>query len=81
MNFYDLVKFCVAVLENIDAFTTYQTLFQYFIKVVLIIYHNKSKTKMLGKNRKCLVWLQEVASYINYLYYTSYLCIMFGRFV
>ena len=44
-------------------FLPYTKLYSYFI--LPTTYQNK--TKMSGKNRKCLVYLQEVASYINYI--------------
>ena len=46
-------------------FTIYETLFQNVIAVLPTIYQNK--TKMPEKSRKCLVYLQELANYINYI--------------
>ena len=48
-----------------NIFTIYEALFKNVKTILRIIYQNK--TKMSGKNRKCLVYLGEVASYINYI--------------
>ena len=44
--------------------TVYETLYQNIRKILSIIYQNK--TKIPGKNRKCLVWLWEIAKCVNY---------------
>ena len=63
--FYDMVKIRVITIENVTFFTIHETLFKNVITILPISYQNK--TKMPGQNRKCLVYLKEVASYINYI--------------
>ena len=61
---YDVVKIRVIITENVNIFTIYET-FDSIITIFRITY--QSKTKMPGQKGKCLVYLQEVASYINYI--------------
>ena len=65
ISFYDMVKICVIIIENVTFFTIYETLFENVITILRITYQNK--TKMPGKNRKSLAYLKEVASYFNYI--------------
>ena len=63
--FYDMVKIRVIIIWSDNIFTKYETLFENGITILPITHQNK--TKMPGKNRMCLVYLWEVAGYINYI--------------
>ena len=51
--FYDIVKIRVIIIQNVNIFTIYQTLFQNVISILPIIYQNK--TKMYEQNKNCRV--------------------------
>ena len=53
--FYDMAKIRAIIIHNVIFFTICETLFENIITTLPITY--KNKTKMLGKNRKCLVYL------------------------
>ena len=50
---YDIVKVRVIIIQKVDIFAMYETLFENVITILPITYQNK--TKMPGKNRNCLV--------------------------
>ena len=54
-RFYGMGKICVIIIENINIFTIYERLFENVMTILSITYQDK--TKMPGKNRKCLVYL------------------------
>ena len=60
-----MVKIRVTIIKNVNIFTLHEILFENFITILLITYHNN--TKIPGENRKSLVYLWEVSSYINYI--------------
>ena len=60
-----MVKIRVIIKQNANVLTIYVTLFKNVINILPTIYQNKSK--MPGRDRKCLVHSYKVASYINYL--------------
>ena len=53
--FHDMVKIRVIIIENVNIFTIYETLFENATTILPIKYQNK--TKLLVKNRKYLVYL------------------------
>ena len=61
--FYDMIKIHVIIIQSFNIFNIYQefnpciceTLFGNVITILPIIYQNK--TKIPGKNKKCLVYL------------------------
>ena len=53
--FYGMGKICVIVIENVNIFTIYERLFENVMTILSITYEDK--TKMPGKDRKCLVYL------------------------
>ena len=61
---YDMVKIRVIIIWSVNIFTKYET-FENGITILPITHQNK--TKMRGKNWMCLVYLWEVAGYINYI--------------
>ena len=70
-HFYDMVKTHVKIMQNVNDFTIYESLFQNFVK--LYQQFNKIKLKCLQKTGSA--WFD----YISKLYqlYTSYISIMF----
>ena len=48
-----MVQILVVIIENVNIFDVYEILFRKVIKILPTIYQNK--TKMPGKNRKCLI--------------------------
>ena len=52
-------------MENVYIFTKYETVFENVKTILPVTYQNK--TKMPQKIRNCLVYLLEVANYINYI--------------
>ena len=50
-----MVKIRVIIIENVNIFTIYETLFENATTILPIKYQNK--TKLLVKNRKYLVYL------------------------
>lgn len=53
-RFYDMVKIRVLIISNVNFLIIYEILFRNIIKILPIIY--KNKTAMPGKNRKCLIY-------------------------
>ena len=51
-NVYEMVKIRVIIIQNVNVFAIYGTVFQGVLKILPITYQNK--TKMPGKNKKCL---------------------------
>ena len=50
-----MVKIRVTIIKNVNIFTLNEILFEDFITILLIMYHNN--TKIPGQNRKRLVYL------------------------
>ena len=67
-----MVKIRIIISENINIFTVYKTLFENVITILPISHQNKSK--MPGKYRKCLVFIE--IGKLSKLY-TTYLSIIF----
>ena len=63
-----MVKIPAIIIENVNIFTIYETLFKNVITILPTTYQNK--TKMPGKKRKCLVFL--IRSCKLYKLYTRY---------
>ena len=59
-----MVKICVIIIWSVNIFTKYET-FENGTTILPITHQNK--TKMPGKNWMCLVYLWEMAGYINYI--------------
>ena len=70
---YNMIKISVIIIQNVNIFHIYETLYENVITILPITYQNK--TKMPRKNWKYMVYLLEVASYINYV---KAICIIFG---
>ena len=61
----DMVKIRIIIIQNVNIFTIYETLFENVMTILLVTYLNK--TKIPGQNRKWVIYLYEVASYIEYI--------------